>query len=212
MKSAAIKTLRGLYVITDEKLIPQNNFAETVEQALRGGARIVQYRDKSTDNTKRLSQAAALKTLCEKYQAILIINDDVELALQIDADGVHIGKHDASLAATREQLGRQKIIGVSCYNRFELAQEAEKQGADYIAFGSFFSSATKPEATRAEITLLARARQHLNIPVCAIGGITLNNASTLITEGADMLAVISDVFGQDDIESRCKIFSTLFAS
>lgn len=202
--------MRGLYVITDDKLIPQNYFAETVELALRGGARIVQYRDKSTDNTKRLNQATALKILCEKYQSILIINDDTELALQVNADGVHIGKHDASLAATRKQLGNNKIIGVSCYNQFEMALQAEENGADYIAFGSFFPSTTKPNATRADTALLARAGKELTIPVCAIGGITLNNATSLVQNGVDMVAVITDIFGEKDIEQRCKKFSLLF--
>lgn len=210
MKLPGRKALRGLYVITDDKLIPQNYFAETVELALRGGARIVQYRDKSTDNTKRLNQATALKILCEKYQSILIINDDTELALQVNADGVHIGKHDASLAATRKQLGNNKIIGVSCYNQFEMALQAEENGADYIAFGSFFPSTTKPNATRADTALLARAGKELTIPVCAIGGITLNNATSLVQNGVDMVAVITDIFGEKDIEQRCKKFSLLF--
>jgi len=210
VKLSGMKALRGLYVITDEKLIPQNNFVETVELALRGGARLVQYRDKSGDNTRRLNQATALKTLCDKYQSILIINDDTELALQVNADGVHIGKHDASLAATRKQLGNNKIIGVSCYNQFELALQAEKDGADYIAFGSFFPSATKPAAARAEVALISRAKQELNIPVCAIGGITLDNASSLIQNGADMVAIITDIFGKEDIESQCKEVLRLF--
>ncbi|MDQ1363904.1 MAG: thiamine-phosphate pyrophosphorylase [Pseudomonadota bacterium] len=212
MKWPDANVLRGLYVITDEQRIAQNRFAETVEQVLRGGARIIQYRDKSADRTKRLAQAKTLKMLCEKYQSALIINDDTELALQIDADGVHIGQHDASLADARRQLGRHKIIGVSCYNNFSLAQSAAQHGANYIAFGSFFPSTTKPDAVRAETALLARARQELNIPVCAIGGITLDNASALIRHGADMIAVINDVFGNNDTESRCRNLSALFNS
>lgn len=210
MKHKGMKSLRGLYVITDEKLILPIRLAESVEQALRGGARIIQYRDKSDDHAKRLHQASKLKMLCEKYQATLIINDDVELALQIDADGVHIGKHDASLAATRKQLGDNKIIGVSCYNNLELALDTEKHGADYIAFGSFFSSATKPEAIRADKALLIRAKQTLNIPVCAIGGITLQNAASLLQAGADMVAVITDVLGAKNIYDHCTQFSALF--
>lgn len=204
-----MKSLRGLYVITDEKLIPQNKFRESVEQALLGGARIIQYRDKSTDKTKRLRQATELKQLCEKYQAILIINDDVGLALNVQADGVHIGKHDTTLAETRQHVG-DKIIGVSCYNQFDLALAAEKNGADYIAFGSFFTSSTKPDAAQADMALLTQARQLLTIPVCSIGGITLGNAASLIQAGTDMVAVISDVFSAKDIKEHCEKLSALF--
>jgi thiamine-phosphate pyrophosphorylase len=210
MIRAVSKSLHGLYVITDEKLMPQNRFVDMAEQALRGGARILQYRDKSGDHTKRVKQATELKLLCEKYRATLIINDDVELALQIDADGVHIGKHDTSLAATRRQIGSNRIIGVSCYNQFELALEAEKQGANYIAFGSFFPSSTKPDAVRADTALLNRAKQKLNIPVCVIGGITLENVTPLILSGADMIAVITDVLGSKSIYTRCEQLSALF--
>ena len=209
MTALTNKLLRGLYVITDEKLIPHNRFTETVEQALLGGASIIQYRDKSSDPVKRTQQAIALKALCDRYQAILIINDDIELALRIDADGVHLGKEDATLASTRQQLGN-KIIGASCYNQFDLAVSAEKNGADYIAFGSFFPSSTKPEAVRADSALLAMAKKKLKIPVCAIGGITLEQAPSLILSGADMIAVITDVLNSNDIEYRSKQFATLF--
>lgn len=209
MTSRTTRLLRGLYVITDEKLIPQNCFPETVEQTLRGGARIIQYRDKSTDNHKRLQQATALKALCDKYQATFIINDDVELALRVNADGVHIGKQDEALASTRKKLGN-KIIGVSCYNQFDLAVAAEKNGADYIAFGSFFASSTKPDAARADTTLLARAKQELNIPICAIGGITIENAASLVRAGADMVAVITNVLESENIESRSHQIAAMF--
>ncbi|MBI3188546.1 MAG: thiamine phosphate synthase [Gammaproteobacteria bacterium] len=209
MTASANKILRGLYVITDEKLIPQNRFTVSVEQALRGGASIIQYRDKSNDSVKRTQQATALKALCDKYHAILIINDDIELALRVDADGVHLGKEDANLSSTRQQLGN-KIIGASCYNQFDLAVSAEKNGADYIAFGSFFSSSTKPEAVRADSALLAMAKKKLKIPVCAIGGITLEQAPSLILSGADMIAVITDILNSNDIEYRSKQFATLF--
>jgi thiamine-phosphate pyrophosphorylase len=204
-----MNSLRGLYIITDEKLIPRDAFASTVEAALRGGARIIQYRDKSADHIKRLQQARELKILCQHYRALLIINDDVELAGAVDADGVHIGMHDMSLQQAKTILGK-KIIGVSCYNRFELAQSAAQQGADYIAFGSFFSSSTKPDAVRADVELIHRAKRELTLPVCAIGGITLQHAPALTQAGADMLAVITDVLAADNIERRCQQFSSLF--
>ena len=209
MNQLAKKPLRGLYVITDETLIPQNQFSESVEQALRGGARIIQYRDKSNDIIKRMQQATALKKLCNNYHATFIINDDVELALQIDADGVHIGDQDTTLASARRILGN-KIIGVSCYNQLDMAVRAEKNGADYIAFGSFFPSNIKPHAMRADIPLLTRAKQELKIPVCSIGGITLHNALALLEAGADMIAVITDIFAAENISDRCQKYAALF--
>lgn len=203
------KPLRGLYVITDETLIPQNQFSESVEQALRGGARIIQYRDKSNDIIKRMQQATALKNLCNNYNATFIINDDVELALQIDADGVHIGSQDTTLASARRILGN-KIIGVSCYNQLDMAVRAEKNGADYIAFGSFFPSSIKPHAICADTPLLTRAKQELKIPVCSIGGITLHNAPALLEAGADMIAVITDIFAAENINDRCQKYAALF--
>ena len=209
MKSSPPNVLRGLYVITDATLISPQHFTSTIEQTLRGGARIIQYRDKSSDHNRRLQQALSLKKICAQYRALLIINDDIELANKIDADGVHIGSHDAALADARKQLG-DKIIGVSCYDQFELAVTAEKNGADYIAFGSFFSSSTKPDAARADTSLIVRAKQKLKTPVCAIGGITIKNAPALVTAGADMIAVITDLFTTENIESRSNQFMRLF--
>ncbi|MFW2373733.1 MAG: thiamine phosphate synthase [Gammaproteobacteria bacterium] len=202
--------LSGLYAITDSRLIPESHFYQTIELALKGGARIIQYRDKTSDHNKHLQQAKALKQLCEKYQALCIINDDIELALAMDADGLHIGRNDGDVSDIRQQLGEHKIIGVSCYNELALAQLAEQQGADYIAFGSFFPSPTKPDAQKASLELLTQARQHIKIPICAIGGITLNNGAQLLDAGADMLAVISDVFSHDDVLSASKKFQRLF--
>ena len=201
--------LNGLYAITDAKLISQSNFLATVERALQGGAGIIQYRDKSNDQKKRLQQAAALKKLCARQGATLIINDDLELAKAVDADGVHIGIDDTPLQQARQSLGGNKIIGVSCYNQFELAQQAASQGADYIAFGSFFPSSTKPHAVPAELKLIRKAKQQFDLPVCAIGGITINNASPLLNAGADMLAVVSSIFGESDPLAACKLFCQL---
>ena len=205
-----MKRLRGLYAITDEKLIPENIFSETVEQALLGGARIIQYRDKSTNTKKRIAQALSLKNICDQYNALLIINDDIELALEVDADGIHIGIHDTPLQQARTEIGTEKIIGVSCYNKFVLAEQAVAEGADYIAFGSFFPSSIKPEAARASTDLLLAAKQKFNIPVCAIGGITSDNANILIEYGADMLAVISDIYANDNVLSASQHISQFF--
>jgi len=202
--------LQGLYAITDSNLMSLENFNEKVEQALIGGAQIIQYRDKTQDLNKRLQQAHDTKKLCTLHNAILIINDDIQLAIDVDADGVHIGIKDMLLNDARKKLGANKIIGVSCYNQFELAQQAEKEGADYIAFGSFFSSQIKPDAKPASIELLVKAKKQLSLPICAIGGINTDNGLSLINAGADMLAVISNIFGQQDITTASLNFNNLF--
>jgi len=200
------KTLSGLYAITNENLMPEKFFLSMAETALASGVSVMQYRDKSTDTNKRLNQASALKKLCDHYSAIFIINDDVKLAKQVDADGIHIGKNDLSLKETKEQLGNNKIIGVSCYNQLSLASDAIKNGANYIAFGSFFGSSIKPDAPHASSDLISSIKQQYNIPVCCIGGITIENHRPLLEAGTDMLAVISDLFSQPDndhISRRC---------
>lgn len=204
-----MKSLQGLYAITDEHLISPDVFSQAIEAALKGGARIIQYRDKSHDRQKRLQQARQLKQLCDQYQATSIINDDVALACEVDADGVHLGLDDMTLADARKRLGENKIIGVSCYNKIELAHQARQAGADYIAFGRFFSSKIKPDAVQASVDLFAQAAD-LQLPVCAIGGIEKNNGKALVDGGADMLAVISGVFADGDIERNCRDLSRLF--
>ncbi|MCW9013689.1 MAG: thiamine phosphate synthase [Gammaproteobacteria bacterium] len=203
-----MKQLHGLYAITSANLLIQENFIEIVEQTLSGGARIIQYRDKTSDTNKRFEQALQLKKLCDQHQALLIINDDIELAFEVNADGVHIGSNDESIDQARQKLGPEKIIGVSCYNKLELAQQAKIEGANYIAFGSFFPSPTKPEAATADLSLIHQAKT-LNIPICTIGGITHANAPQLVAAGADMLAVISDIFDAADIRAASQRISQL---
>ena len=202
--------LRGLYVITDTALGAGHDLVDQVRSALQGGARIIQYRDKYSSTQHRLDQARRLSMLTQSYQGLLIINDDVDLALAVHADGVHLGRQDTTLAQAREKLGPDAIIGVSCYNQMALARQAKQSGADYIAFGRFFPSRTKPEAVQAASELLHQARRELNIPLVAIGGITPENGASLITAGADMLAVIHAVFGQADIRKACARFRALF--
>ena len=201
--------LSGLYAITDRALM-QDALLRQAEQALLGGAQLIQYRDKTVNSDRRHQEATALRQLCQHHQALFIINDDIELALAVDADGVHIGQKDTTLALARQQLGNEKIIGISCNNRFELAQQAQAGGADYIAFGRFYPSATKPDAPQAAISLLQQARQQLAVPVVAIGGITLENAPSLLEAGADMLAVIQGLFNQPDIQHTAAAFAKLF--
>ena len=202
--------MRGLYAITDSHLIPIDSFIETVEKTLQSGVAILQYRDKILSPKDRLQQATALKTLCNKYHVPLIINDDISLAKQVQADGVHLGHDDASLLQARKELGSQAIIGISCYNSLESAIQAERSGASYVAFGAFFSSTTKPEAKQADIQLLRQARQTISIPITAIGGITPENGKQLVDAGADMLAVISGVFGQVDSADATQRYTSLF--
>ncbi len=204
--------LKGLYAITDSGLTGTTNLTQQVELALAGGARIIQYRDKGSDPDQRSTQSGALLQLCRKYTALLIINDDVELTVEVGADGVHLGKNDPNISSARASLGSDAIIGVSCYNRLDLAITAQKQGADYVAFGRFFPSATKPQAVQADTRLLQQASALLHIPIIAIGGITPENGRPLIAAGADMLAAIHGVFGQRDISAACKQFNQLFVS
>lgn len=201
---------RGLYAITDSKLLSPEQMIEAVALAIQGGAVMIQYRDKGDDEMRRQWEAADLSNLCRPLGVPLIINDDVDLAVDIMAKGVHLGKDDADIAAAREKLPPQGIIGVSCYNDLECAIEAEKAGADYVAFGSFYPSPTKPDAVKADVDLIRQAKEKLNIPVVAIGGITADNGAPLVEAGADMLAVITDVFGQADILGAAERISKLF--
>lgn len=190
--------------------MPPDRFLSMAEQALAGGARLLQYRDKSGDRHKREQQAWALQQLCRQYQARFIVNDDMALAQQVDADGVHLGEQDAALDSARQQLGEDKIIGVSCYNHLDLAQAAARGGADYIAFGSFFPSPTKPRAVSASIDLVHGMKASSSVPVCCIGGITTDNAAPLVQAGADMLAVISDIWKAPGIRQQCRAYKNLF--
>ena len=197
--------IAGLYGITIDN---DPNIHTRVEAALEGGANIIQYRDKSY-LPDRQDVAGKLSNLCREYGAKLIINDDLDLAIAVNADGVHLGRHDLDIKAARNKIG-DKIIGVSCYNKLELALEAEQQGADYVAFGRFFPSVTKPEAVPADISLLQEAKALLSLPIVAIGGITTTNAELLIQAGASSVAVIEGLFNQQNIKKTAEEFSKLF--
>jgi thiamine-phosphate pyrophosphorylase len=203
--------LEGLYAITPDwgdtaKLIT------VTEAILRGGGRIVQYRNKTTTPCHRDEQAVALRGLTRRYDALLIVNDDIDLALAVDADGVHLGGDDGDLAAARSRIGPDRLLGASCYQSLELARAAAKAGADYVAFGSFHPSPTKPDAKHAEATLIAPTKHATGLPVCAIGGITLDNAAPLVAAGADLLAIITAVYNNPDPERAARAFSQLYES
>ena len=205
--------LRGLYAITDSQLLADGKLLPYVEAALKGGAQLLQYRDKSADSARRLYDAQALQELCERYGASLIINDDLELAARLGV-GLHLGQGDGSLLAARQRLGPQAIIGATCHAQLELADAAAANGASYLAFGRFFNSQTKPGVPTATLELLEQARHRFALPLAAIGGITLEHAPALIANGASLLAVINDLFAAEDasaVERRARAFSELFS-
>ncbi|MSQ52741.1 MAG: thiamine phosphate synthase [Betaproteobacteria bacterium] len=203
--------LKGLYAITpDGSQTPV--LMDKVRAAIRGGARVVQYRDKSGDPARRRLQATGLLELCRAAGAALIINDDLALTLEIGADGVHLGRGDGDIAATRRALGPDRLLGASCYDRIELAERALGLGADHVAFGSVFASPTKPGAKRAPLDLFTESRKRIDAPIVAIGGITVGNAGQVIAAGAHAIAVISALFDAPDVEERAREFALLFGS
>ena len=201
--------LYGVYAITDPVLCGEH-LSDKVQAAIEGGIRILQYRNKQASPAVQHAEASKLLSLCRQHGVLFIINDDVDLASDIDADGVHLGQKDRALIEAREHLGPDKIIGISCNNRFDYALTAQQEGADYIAFGRFFSSLTKPQAPQADIDLLQRGKKELHLPIVAIGGITPENGRQLIDAGADMLAVIHGIFGQADIRLAAERYAELF--
>ena len=201
---------RGLYAITDNQLIPPGELTRRVTLAIAGGAVVIQYRDKSSATVADIDEVTSMATLCRQLCVPLIVNDDVELTAAIGATGVHLGQDDISLLAARARLGAEAIIGISCYNDLERARQAVQAGADYVAFGRFYASRSKPAAVLAEPALLTQACRELARPVVAIGGITPANGQTLLAAGADLLAAIHGVFGQPDIEAAARRYATLF--
>lgn len=203
--------IRGLYAITPDET-DSARLQDMVAAALTGGANVVQYRNKLAGPALRLSQSRQLLELCRQHQVPLIINDDPQLCREIGADGVHIGASDGDLRQVRVLLGDRAIIGASCYNDLALARQAEQQGADYVAFGACFPSATKPQAVRADLDLFRQGRAGLEVPMVAIGGITLQNARIVVEAGADAIAVIGALFASIDIAPTARQFSRQFAA
>jgi thiamine-phosphate pyrophosphorylase len=210
MAEAVRHPLRGLYAITAPGGSDDGSLLASVAAALRGGAALVQYRDKNRAAGQRAATARALLRLCRQFGARLLINDDLALALAVDADGVHLGAADGDLRAARQALAPGRLLGASCYADFERARTAVAAGADYVAFGAVYASATKPLAPLAPHSLFARCRAELRVPSCAIGGITPANAAPLLAAGADLLAVISDLFEAPDVAARARAYHQLF--
>ncbi|MBL8383772.1 MAG: thiamine phosphate synthase [Burkholderiales bacterium] len=201
--------MAGLYAITPD-WTDTARLLIAARAALGGGARVLQYRNKRASPTLRLEQALALSAVCRAHDVPFIVNDDVELALEVDADGVHLGRSDEAIATARRRIGRRRLLGASCYNEPPLATAALAAGADHVAFGSVFPSSTKPGAVRAALALFASGAQ-LGVPVVAIGGITVENAGTVVAAGASAVAVISDLFEAADVARRAGDYAALFS-
>jgi thiamine-phosphate pyrophosphorylase len=204
-----MQAISGLYAITPD-CTNTDDLLERTRAVLAGGAQVLQYRNKSANATLKLTQARALRTLTRELNVTFIVNDDTQLAEQVEADGVHLGGTDGEVNTARAILGKDKIIGVSCYNRLALARDAVSSGADYVAFGAFFPSGVKPNAVIADIELLRLARAEFTVPLVAIGGITPENAPELIAAGANALAMISALFNATNCQVATNKFSTLF--
>jgi thiamine-phosphate pyrophosphorylase len=201
--------MSGLYAVTPD-VQDTSALLARVAAAIDGGTRLLQYRNKVAPRELKLEQARALRSLCSARGCALIVNDDVDVALAIDADGVHVGAGDTQISVARERLGAGALIGVSCYDDMQRAVEAEAAGADYVAFGSFFPSGVKPAAVHAPLELLPRAKRAIGVPIVAIGGITLENATRVLSAGADAIAVISALFCAPNVEAASRAFSNLF--
>lgn len=201
---------RGLYAVTDRRLIPHSSFEAAVRDALVGGARTIQYRDKQSSGPCQLEEAILVRSLCREFGATFIVNDDVDLALSSDADGVHIGRADGCCRNIRSRAGDDFLIGVSCYDSLERATKAQDETADYVAFGSAFPSITKPDAVQAPMSLFSDAIAKLDIPIVAIGGINSANGKLLVDAGCTALAVISSLFGAPNIRQEALAFARMF--
>jgi thiamine-phosphate pyrophosphorylase len=202
--------LRGLYVITDTKLIPRHRFVETVEAAVRGGATMVQLREKDTPQEEVIRLGRELLAVTRRYGALLIINDHPTVAKAIGADGAHVGREDPLVSEARALLGPEAIIGASCYGDVTRAVAAEQEGADYVAFGTPFPSPTKAKRTDISLGIFQQAKQRVHVPVFAIGGITIDNVRQVIDAGADGIAVVSGVFAAADVEAAARALARLF--
>lgn len=201
---------RGLYAITDPELTPGDQLQQACAAALRGGAVMLQYRDKRASPEQRRDRAGELARLCRQYRAQLIINDDPQLAREVDAAGVHLGQQDPRVEEARALLGPDRLIGLSCHGESQLARQAVARGADYVALGRFFPSRSKPQAPPAKLATLRALAAELPVPLVAIGGVNTDNARQLIEAGADLVAVIHGLFAAEDIEATARRFRQLF--
>ena len=202
--------MKGLYIVTPN-WDDTSKMLDITEKALKGGARLVQYRHKTASAEQRKEQAKALQVLCKRYGKPFIINDHVDLCLELGADGIHVGEEDNSVPSVRAAIGQNIILGASCYGDINLVRKAKQDGADYVAFGGFYPSIQKQYPVTTPVEIIARAKKELlDFPVCVIGGIDLTNVMPLIHQGTDMVSVISSVYLSDDPEKAARTFSQMF--
>ena len=201
--------IKGLYAITPD-MADLNTLIQKTKMAIEGGAFMVQYRSKIQDRDVKIQQCDAILRLCREYKVPCIVNDDVDMCRILKADGVHLGEKDDNIAEVRSILGGDAIIGSSCYDQLSRAKEAQKEGASYVAFGAMFETSTKPHAPRASLALLREAKSQIQIPIVAIGGITMNNAHEVIETGIDAIAVINSLYESNSIKETAETFSRMF--
>ncbi|MGV3653579.1 MAG: thiamine phosphate synthase [Noviherbaspirillum sp.] len=201
--------MKGLYIVTPD-WDDTDKLLATTEQALRGGAALVQYRHKNAAPDLRREQARRLLELCRRHQRPFIVNDHVDLCLEIGADGIHVGGTDAGIADVRAAVGPDRIVGASCYGSLQLARDAHRAGASYVAFGGFYPSRVKKYEVATRPEMVAQAKAEIPLPNVVIGGMTEQNAAPLVAQGADMVAAISSVYMADDPEAAARGFVRLF--
>ena len=201
--------IKGLYAITPD-MADLNTLVHKTQLVIEGGAFMVQYRSKIQDRAVKMQQCAAILRLCREYDVPCIVNDDVEMCRILEADGVHLGENDDNIAEVRRILGEDAIIGSSCYDQLDRAKQAQKEGATYVAFGAMFPTPTKPNAPRATLELLREAKSEIEIPIVAIGGITVNNAHDVIEAGVDAIAVITSLYESNSIKETAETFLKMF--
>jgi len=206
-----IKWRRGLYAITDTTRFNSAELLTACTEVLEGGAVIIQYRDKSGDTDKRLYEANALRILCHQYNAFLIVDNDVDLCIQADADGVHLGPNDMDIQEARAVLGPGRILGASCHQDPEKAVLAVANTANYVSVGAFHASRTRPDVAIVDISILEKLH-HLPVPIVAIGGINLGHAVPLIQQGVEHVAVISDLWNAHDKQQHARAYAALFSN
>lgn len=203
------KRLMGLYGITDTTLTPYDRVIDMAKEAIDGGMKILQLRDKSSSDDELFDIAKELLALCRASNVLFIVDDRLELLKRLDADGIHVGKDDRHIREFRDEI-KGKIIGVSCYGDIDRALEMEREGASYVAFGSFFVSPTKPKAGIVEQKVIKEAKSKLKIPICAIGGLSVENSKDIVEYGADMLAIVNDLWSAPSISKRAEEYKLLF--
>lgn len=201
--------MKGLYLVTPD-WDDTDALIKATETALSVGVGLLQYRHKTANGELRLEQASALLKLCRQHNVPFIINDHIDLCITLDADGIHVGGTDASVAVVRTLMGKDKILGASCYGDFALAEQAQIAGASYVAFGGFYPSRVKKYEVSTPASIVSKAKSQLTLPVCVIGGMTPDNAKPLVKEGADMVAAISSVYSAEDIATEVREFAALF--